>query len=106
VLLPPPVWVSERYWPYFKRLGYGDLGPSNGPVPLVERVKAYLSAEEVPALDVLPALRAETEPTYLENDVHLNRRGHQVIGRELASFLVRQGVLTARHLNLGTANKF
>jgi GDSL-like Lipase/Acylhydrolase family len=106
VLLPPPVWVSERYWPYFKRLGYGDLGPSNGPVPLVERVKAYLSAEEVPALDVLPALRAETEPTYLENDVHLNRRGHQVIGRELASFLVRQGVLTAPHLNLGTANKF
>jgi GDSL-like Lipase/Acylhydrolase family len=106
VLLPPPVWVSERYWPYFKRLGYGDLGPSNGPVPLVERVKAYLSTEEVPALDVLPALRAETEPTYLENDVHLNRRGHQVIGRELASFLVRQGVLTAPHLNLGTANKF
>jgi hypothetical protein len=91
VLLPPPVWVAERYRSYFKRLGYGELGPLSGPVPLVERVKAYLSAEGVPALDVLPALRAEADSTYLENDVHLNRRGHEVVGRELASFLVREG---------------
>jgi lysophospholipase L1-like esterase len=93
VLLPPPVWVAERYRPYFKRLGYGELGPLSGPVPLVERVKAYLSSEGVPALDVLPALRAEADSTYLENDVHPNRRGHEVVGRELASFLVREGLL-------------
>jgi hypothetical protein len=89
--LPPPVWVAERYWGYFKRLGYGELGPLSGPVPLVERVKAYLSAEGVPALDVLPSLRADAESTYLENDVHFNRRGHDVVGRELASFLVGEG---------------
>ena len=29
--------------------------------------------------------------TYLENDIHLNRRGHDVVGRELASFLVGEG---------------
>jgi lysophospholipase L1-like esterase len=91
VLLPPPVWVAERYRFYFKRLGYRELGPLSGPVPLVERVKAYLSAEGVPALDVLPALRADAEATYLENDIHLNRRGHDVVGRELASFLVDKG---------------
>jgi lysophospholipase L1-like esterase len=93
VLLPPPVWVAERYRPYFKRLGYGELGPLSGPVPLVERVKAYLSSEGVPALDVLPALRAEADSTYLENDVHPNRRGHEVVGRELASFLVGKGLV-------------
>ena len=96
VLLPPPVWVAERYWSYFKRLGYRELGPLSGPVPLVERVKAYLSAEGVPALDVLPALRADAESTYLENDIHLNRRGHEVVGRELASFLVREGFVIGR----------
>jgi lysophospholipase L1-like esterase len=90
VLLPPPVWVAERYRGYFKRLGYRELGPLSGPVPIVERVKAYLSAEGVPALDVLPALRADAESTYLENDIHLNRHGHDVVGRELASFLERR----------------
>ena len=96
VLLPPPVWVAERYWFYFKRLGYRELGPISGPVPLVERVKAYLSAEGVPVLDVLPALRADAESTYLENDIHLNRRGHYVVGRELASFLVREGFVRGK----------
>jgi lysophospholipase L1-like esterase len=95
VLLPPPVWVAERYWFYFKRLGYRELGPSSGPVPLVERVKAFLSAEGVPALDVLPALRADAQSTYLENDIHLNRRGHEVVARELASFLVRERFVIA-----------
>jgi SGNH hydrolase-like domain, acetyltransferase AlgX len=96
VLLPPPVWVAERYWSYFKRLGYRELGPSSAPVPLVERVKAFLSAEGVPALDVLPALRADAQSTYLENDIHLNRRGHEVVARELASFLVRERFVIAK----------
>jgi hypothetical protein len=94
VLLPPPMWVAERYRLYFKRLGNVELGPSSGPVLLVDRVKMHLSAEGVPALDVLPALRADAESTYLENDIHLNRRGHDVVGRELSSFLVMEGLVT------------
>jgi hypothetical protein len=94
VLLPPPVWVAQRYWSYFKRLGYGDLGPVSGPVPVVEQVKAYLSAEGVPTLDALPALRAEPA-TYLPNDIHLDRSGHDVVGRELAGFLAREGLAAA-----------
>jgi lysophospholipase L1-like esterase len=92
LLLPPPVWVGETYQQYFRRLGYRELGPAIGPVPLIERLKAFLSAEGVPALDVLPALRAEKEKAFLDNDVHPNRRGHEVIGAELASFLVREGL--------------
>jgi lysophospholipase L1-like esterase len=90
LLLPPPVWVGETYRQYFRRLGYRELGPTVGPVPLIERLKTFASAEGVPALDVLPALRAEREKAFLENDVHPNRRGHEVIGAELASFLVRE----------------
>jgi hypothetical protein len=96
VLLPPPVWVGERYLNYFRRLGYGDCGPTDGPVPVIERVKAHLASNGVPVLDVLPALRAEKERTYLKNDVHLDRHGHEVVGIELARFLVSEGLVAKR----------
>jgi lysophospholipase L1-like esterase len=98
VLLPPPVWVAERYRRYFKLLGNGELGPVVGSIRVVQRVKAYLAAEHVPTLDLLPALRADTAPSYLENDVRLNRHGHMVVGQELASFIMREELVKSRFL--------
>ncbi len=93
VLLPPPVWVGERYWDYFKRLGYSDVGAASEPVPVVEKVKEYLAADGVPALDILPTLRSANEKLYLDNDIHLNRRGQELVGGELARFLVTEGLV-------------
>lgn len=96
VLLPPPVWVAPRYGRYFQRLGYGELGPVTGPVPLIERIKTTLAAQQVPTLDILPVLRAQAEPVYLDNDIHLDRHGQAAVGKELAGFLVQEGLVKSR----------
>lgn len=84
VLLPPPVWTEARTLDYFHRLGYGATGPLNGPVPVVELLKRHLAALSVPTVDPLSALRAESEPVYLQNDEHLNGHGQTVVGAEVA----------------------
>lgn len=93
VLVPPPVWISERYHDFFRRIGYRNLGPVMESVPLVEQVKQALTGLQVPVVDVLPALRAAHENTYIANDEHLNRRGHEIVGTELARVLVASGLL-------------
>jgi hypothetical protein len=93
VLIPPPVWVSERYHDFFHRLGYRNLGPVSEPVPVVEQLKKAFTALQVPVVDLLPVLRAEHDVTYLVNDEHLNRRGHELVGAELARVLVSSGLL-------------
>jgi hypothetical protein len=92
VLLPPPVWAGERYQAYFRRLGYGRLGPSSGPVPVVERVAAELSAHGIAWVDPLPLLRADAVDTYLPNDEHLDREGQRVVGEALAAALLSRGM--------------
>ncbi len=93
VLVPPPVWISERYHDFFHRIGYRNLGPVSELVPLVEQVKKALTRLQVPVVDVLSALRAAHEHTYIANDEHLNRRGHEIVGAELARVLVASGLL-------------
>jgi len=90
VLLPPPPWAGERYRGYFRRLGYGALGPADGPVPLIDLLKTHLVEAGIAALDPLPALRAERERSYLENDEHLNGHGQEVVGTALARFLLER----------------
>lgn len=84
VLLPPPVWVEARTLDYFHRLGYGATGPLTGPVPVVELLKQHLAALSVATVDPLPALRAEAQPVYLENDEHFNSLGQTIVGTEVA----------------------
>jgi hypothetical protein len=93
VLIPPPVWVDESYQHYFRALGYRNLGPTNGPIPIIDRVKAYLAELSVPTLDTLPILRAQTKRVYLNNDVHLNDIGQKVVGVALAEFLVSKRIV-------------
>jgi lysophospholipase L1-like esterase len=87
VLLPPPPWAGERYRDYFRRLGYGALGPAEGPVPVIELLKTHLAEGGATVLDALPVLRAERERSYLENDEHLNGHGQEVVGNALAGLL-------------------
>jgi hypothetical protein len=93
VLIPPPVWVNESYRSYFYALGYRDLGPSNGPVPVIDRVKDYLTGLSVPTLDTLPILRSQTKRVYLNNDIHLNEAGQKVVGVALAKFLASEHIV-------------
>jgi SGNH hydrolase-like domain, acetyltransferase AlgX len=96
VLIPPCVWVSERYHSYFHRLGYTDLGPVSGAVPVIEKVKAALVAQGVPTLDLLPILRSARDEIFIENDIHFNRAGHEVAGQALARLLFDAELLPAR----------
>jgi hypothetical protein len=93
VLLPPPVWVNESYWHYFRALGYRNLGPTDRPVLIIDRVKDYLAGLSVPTLDTLPILRAQTERVYLDNDIHLNDIGQKAVGEALAEFLVSEHIV-------------
>lgn len=93
VLLPPPVWVSDRYTAYFRALGFGDLGPLTGPVPAIDRVKGFLDAKGVPFLDALPLLRAAEEEVYLPEDEHLNTAGQRLVGQALADMLKERGLI-------------
>jgi SGNH hydrolase-like domain, acetyltransferase AlgX len=92
VLIPPRVWVSERNHPYFRRLGYTELGPVSGPVPVIEKVRAALLAQGIPTLDLLPVLRSVHDEIFIEDDIHLNRGGHERAGRALARFLRDAGL--------------
>jgi hypothetical protein len=87
VLIPPPVWVSERYHGFFHRLGHRSLGPPGGKVALIERLTEGLAKLGVSTIDVLGDLRQAGEDTYLPNDDHLNRRGHEIAGTALARWL-------------------
>ncbi|MBI3444357.1 MAG: SGNH/GDSL hydrolase family protein [Magnetospirillum sp.] len=87
VLLPPPVWVAERYQEHFRRLGYGRLGPVAGELALISRLKAELSGSGVTAIDPLASLRDSAADTYLPRDIHPNRLGQRKIGEAVAAFL-------------------
>jgi hypothetical protein len=54
-----------------------------------ERFAAALGALDVPQLDLLPALRAATAgPTvFFEQNIHLTRRGHTIVGQAIARFI-------------------
>jgi hypothetical protein len=98
VLIPPPVWVSARYHDFFRRLGHGPLGPPSGKVPLIQRLHEGLEKMNVHRIDVLDDLRRASEDTYLPQDDHLNRRGHEIVGAALARWLVswRQASVSPR----------
>jgi len=90
VLLPPATWAGERYADYYRRLGYGDLGPTAGEVPAIARLQRALAAEDVVVLDVLPLLRAAEADLYLPLDTHLNGEGQRLVGEALAAVLAAQ----------------
>lgn len=87
VLIPPSPWAGERYHDYFRRLGYGHLGPTQSEPAILSTVKALLDEEGAPYLDLLPALRASPESVYLDRDIHFNSHGQDVAGHELARAL-------------------
>lgn len=93
VLLPPPVWVSSSTHAYFRDLGHRDLGSTQGPVPVIERLKAFMAERQVPVLDVLPDLRAASHDVYLAEDEHLNADGQRLVGEALVSFLTERGLV-------------
>lgn len=87
VLIPPSPWVGERYHDYFRRLGYGRLGPIQTEPVILTRIKAFLDQENTPYLDLLPALRTSQDSAYLDRDIHFNAHGQSLAGRELARTL-------------------
>lgn len=60
-----------------------------------ERFAAALEELQLPMLDLLPALRAAPPgpDLFFQENVHLTRRGHQVVGGALAAFLREQPLL-------------
>jgi len=87
VLIPPSPWAGERYHDYFRRLGYGRLGPTQAEPEIQTRVKTLLGQENTPYLDLLPALRASQDSAYLDRDIHFNGHGQELAGHELARAL-------------------
>jgi lysophospholipase L1-like esterase len=87
VLIPPPVWVSERYQDFFYKLGHRTLGSAKDALPLIQKLKEGLAEIDVHSIDVLDDLRAANDETYLARDDHLNRRGHEIVGSALARWL-------------------
>ena len=93
VLIPPPVWVAERYREYFKSLGYGHLGPLVGEPQSITIVRNLAHRLNIPVLDLLPVLRQAHDEIFIPRDVHLNLRGHEIAGEALASFLSEEGLI-------------
>ncbi|MCA1907398.1 MAG: SGNH/GDSL hydrolase family protein [Magnetospirillum sp.] len=87
VLIPPSPWAGERYHDYFRRLGYGQLGPTQTEPVILTRVKAALDQENTPYLDLLPALRDSSDAAYMDRDIHFNTIGQELAGRQLARAL-------------------
>ncbi len=57
-----------------------------------ERIRAYCSQQDIPVLDLLPALREAEQSgrTYHLRDTHWNSRGNRVAGLQMAGFLLQQ----------------
>jgi lysophospholipase L1-like esterase len=64
-------------------------------VPLQQHLVRQIEAAEVPSLDLLPALRAQSDVAslYLPDHGHLSAAGNRVVGRAVASWLLEVGLL-------------
>ena len=60
-----------------------------------ERFDAALAPVSVPRLDLLPGLRAARPgpDLFFQTNVHLTRRGHEVVAEALGRFIVDQDLL-------------
>jgi hypothetical protein len=102
VLIPPPVWVSQAYQSFFRRLGYENFGPTSGNVPMIEQLQQGLAQLNVLTINPLNDLRSTPDEVYFPGDDHLNRRGHEVVGAVLAHSLYN---LVAPRKQAGMADK-
>lgn len=60
-----------------------------------ERFKETLAPLQLPVLDLLPSMRAQSDPVglFFTRNIHLTKRGHAVVGAELERFLREQGLV-------------
>ncbi|HBH02512.1 MAG: hypothetical protein A2X36_05675 [Elusimicrobia bacterium GWA2_69_24] len=84
----------ERFTPFWRQYYAGrdyDLDRPN------RALARFLAREEIPALDLLPALRARAAQgeadLYRPGDIHWTPKGHAIAGEALVEFLARQGLL-------------
>ena len=69
------------------------VGDDSWPVrqAATERFAAALATLNLPTLDLLPVLQAQTDPAglFFTENIHFTPRGHQVVGNALDEFLAR-----------------
>lgn len=91
MLIPDELQVEDALWNEL-RARWPDLEPAERDRPQ-RLIGAFLAAEDIPYLDLLPVLRAQPpledgdRHLYHLQDTHFNARGNQVAGEALARFL-------------------
>lgn len=92
--IPRAVQVSDLSVAQFRELGFdltAEVAASTAPQAYLEE---HLNKRGVALIDPLPALRAAEQPggapLYFPYDVHLTVEGNRVLGRELATGLLRR----------------
>ena len=83
VALPLDVQVSAREWPKYRTLGE-DLSPTE---ILLEDFVADARGLGVPALNLLPTLRAAEPGAFLPDDYHLSPGGHRAMAAAIGALL-------------------
>jgi lysophospholipase L1-like esterase len=65
-------------------------------LPLQRELQRRVAAAGIPSLDLLPVMTAEPqrEDLYLPRDGHFSVRGHQVVGRAVARWVLEAGLLS------------
>lgn len=80
--------------PYEEQVYTASLTGKNYDLNLPQMyLQEYAEAQSIPYLDLLPILRSyvrrEKESIYVANDVHLNNKGHYIVGKAVADFFKR-----------------
>jgi len=66
-------------------------------IPVREELQARVEAAGIPSIDLLAPVRARPRPAslYIPGDRHFNTKGHRIIGRRVARFILAKGLLPA-----------
>lgn len=87
VCIPAGAQVDSTYW-WFRNLGFRLDERVLRQTPFQDRLAQFASRENIPLLDLLPAMRAHPEQRlYYDQDGHWNAAGHGVAAHAIAQWL-------------------